>query len=254
MFATQSENMDVVTAFKLSEVTVAHLYKFGENDFEYIFKASIEICEKGDFLINTNVSRRCSAIDPQDPVFKKQFNEKFKLIIETFVNEITERFNPQNYEALIEFYECFINLDFKKEINVEKLKIYENALDLERLKFDSKSFVCYKIEKKNVNWSNFSSLLLHFKQNNLKLLFPEVHKALRLYLSIPATSVTAERSFSCMKLLKTWLRSSIKNDRLSDLGIIKMNNHKNTGFILNTDRIIEDFMSIPRNGRRMNLK
>ena len=34
----QSDQMDVVTAFKLSEITIAHLHKLRENDFEAIFK------------------------------------------------------------------------------------------------------------------------------------------------------------------------------------------------------------------------
>ena len=46
----------------------------------------------------------------------------------------------------------------------------------------------------------------------------------------------------------------MKNERLSDLGIIKMNKHKNVGFILNENAIIEDFINIPKTGRRLNLK
>ncbi len=105
-----------------------------------------------------------------------------------------------------------------------KLDIYEKVLDLERLKIESKLFVCYKLEQNKIDWANFNILTHHFKEKNLKKFFTEVYKALKLYLSIPATSVTAERSFSCMKLIKTWLRSTMKNERLSDLGIIKMNN------------------------------
>ena len=41
--------------------------------------------------------------------------------MEVFIIELTERFNPKNYEKLVEFYECFTNCDYNKEINTEKL-------------------------------------------------------------------------------------------------------------------------------------
>ena len=39
-----------------------------------------------------------------------------------------------------------------------------------------------------------------------KIQCSEVHKMLKLYYTIPLTSVTCERSFSTMRRLKTWLR------------------------------------------------
>ena len=38
--------MDVVSAFRLSQATIAHLFKIEENDFDAIYKTSIEISEK----------------------------------------------------------------------------------------------------------------------------------------------------------------------------------------------------------------
>ena len=43
----QNGQMDVVSALKLSQNTIAHLYKMKENDFDAIYK----ICEKNDFNI-----------------------------------------------------------------------------------------------------------------------------------------------------------------------------------------------------------
>jgi len=40
-------------------------------------------------------------------------------------------------------------------------------------------------------------------------LFPELVKLLRLFLTMPVTSCTAERSFSCLRRLKTYLRSTL---------------------------------------------
>jgi hypothetical protein len=50
------------------------------------------------------------------------------------------------------------------------------------------------------------------------------------------------------------LRSTTTNERLSDLGIIKMKNQKDNGFILNVEQVNDEFNSIPLNGRRMMLR
>ena len=44
--------------------------------------------------------------------------------------------------------------------------------------------------------------------------------AIKINLSLPATTVEAERSFSCMRRVKTWQRSTMSSDRLSELGIL----------------------------------
>ena len=42
----QNDKMDIVSAYKLSQTTIAHLYKIKENDFDCIYKTSIEICNR----------------------------------------------------------------------------------------------------------------------------------------------------------------------------------------------------------------
>ena len=54
--------------------------------------------------------------------------------------------------------------------------------------------------------------------------FTDVCTALMLYLTIPVTVVSAERSFSKLKLIKTYLRSSMGQERLSELAILSIEN------------------------------
>ena len=48
-----------------------------------------------------------------------------------------------------------------------------------------------------------------------KQLFSKVHKVLCLYLTIPVTSATAERTFSILRRLKTYLRGTMAQKRLT---------------------------------------
>ena len=49
------------------------------------------------------------------------------------------------------------------------------------------------------------------------LLSPSVIKVIKLLLVMAATSATAERSFSSMRRLKTWLCSTMKQKRFNSL-------------------------------------
>jgi hAT family C-terminal dimerisation region len=50
--------------------------------------------------------------------------------------------------------------------------------------------------------------------------FSEVSRLIRLFLVIPATSATAERSFSAMRRLKTYLRSTMATERLNSVMVL----------------------------------
>ena len=63
-----------------------------------------------------------------------------------------------------------------------------------------------------------SMSLIDLLQNSV--LFPAVHTALCIALATPATTCTMECSFSTSRCVKTWLRSTMNNDRLSGLCII----------------------------------
>jgi len=52
-------------------------------------------------------------------------------------------------------------------------------------------------------------------QPSFKILLTEVHKLLRIYLTIPATTSTAGRNFSALQRIKTYLRTSMSQARLN---------------------------------------
>ena len=77
--------------------------------------------------------------------------------------------------------------------------------------------------------------------------FPNASIAYRVLLTIPVTVASAERSFSKLKLLKSYLRSTMTQQRLNDLATIALE----SGLLekIDYEHIIEDFIS--RNTKRM---
>ena len=52
--------------------------------------------------------------------------------------------------------------------------------------------------------------------------FPELLKVLKILFTMPVTSCEAERSFSTLKRLKTYLRSTMGEDRLNSLAVLNI--------------------------------
>ena len=76
-----------------------------------------------------------------------------------------------------------------------------------------------------------------------KSMLKEVNTLLHLYLTIPLTSATAERSFSTLCRLKSYLRSTMSQKRLNHL--ILLHTHKKS----TTNLDLNDFIS--KNSRRV---
>ena len=79
--------------------------------------------------------------------------------------------------------------------------------------------------------------------------YPNAIIAYRILLTIPVTVATAEKSFSNLKLLKSYLRSTMTQERLNGLATIALENDVLEK--INYEDVIVDFIS--RNTRRMTL-
>ena len=60
--------------------------------------------------------------------------------------------------------------------------------------------------------------------NGLQELLPNLAVALRILLTVPVTVASGGRSFSRLKLIKTFLRSMMSQDRLVGLAILSIEN------------------------------
>ena len=87
-----------------------------------------------------------------------------------------------------------------------------------------------------------------FEDKNLDLDFKNIEMLLIVYLTIPLTSCVAERSFSAMKRIKTYLRNKMSDDRLSNLALLHI--EKSLTDQVDNQKVIKAFASIPNAGRK----
>ena len=73
--------------------------------------------------------------------------------------------------------------------------------------------------------------------------FPDLRQVLQLALTVPVANVAAERSFSCMRTIRTYVRSSMTEDRLSALSNINIETDlaKN----IDLDELVDIFSKTP---------
>jgi len=76
------------------------------------------------------------------------------------------------------------------------------------------------------------------KKNISPQVFPNLYKMIQIALTLPISSATCERSFSAMRKIKTWLRTSIHQKKFNELSILYIEKDKTKALsneaILNT--------------------
>lgn len=68
-------------------------------------------------------------------------------------------------------------------------------------------------------------MFLFIKNNNFDELFPNLCIVFRIYLSAALTNCSDERSFSVLKRIKNYLRSTTLSNRLNALALLNIENN-----------------------------
>lgn len=90
--------------------------------------------------------------------------------------------------------------------------------------------------------------------NNLQETFTEITKLLNIIVTTPMTTAEPERNFSTLKRIKTFLRSTMLNDRLNALAMMSIN--RNLILEINNfdEKVMEKFISLKDHRADFNFK
>jgi hypothetical protein len=75
-----------------------------------------------------------------------------------------------------------------------------------------------------------------------KRAFPLIHTFLSILVTLPVSTASAEKSFSTLRRLKTWMMSRMAEDRLTGLTILNV--HRDIS--VNVDKVIDRFAKIKK--------
>ena len=157
------------------------------------------------------------------PTEEVNFKRKvFYNLIDSVILGLTDR-----YEAVKAIESTFSFLWQYLTLTETEIRIKAKAF-IEKYKDDvCEDLIQELIDLKSIHAANFGDsalapfeLLKKLHECKLQPLFYNCTIALRIFCTIPATVAEAERSFSKLKLIKNFFRSTMSQQRLSDLGTL----------------------------------
>lgn len=143
-------------------------------------------------------------------------------VLDTIVTQMKERFNDIHK---LSFIDLLNKNKYQEHLKKTPKKLFQNLNDsypntFNILKLENELSVIYSCDiKKNLDTLK---LFNYICDNDLNDVFFETSKLLKLLLTIPVTSASSERSMSTLKRIKTYLRNSMGNERLSALATLSI--------------------------------
>ncbi|XP_026811042.1 zinc finger MYM-type protein 1-like [Rhopalosiphum maidis] len=170
-------------------------------------------------------------------------------VLDNIINDMSERFEENNLYILNCMQDILLNdtpnNNSFKEIN----KMY--GFDEDNLKAETK--ILNRMYKAVHNQSNVQSKINFIASENYKAGFPTLTSLIQLFITIPTNSASCERSFSCLRRLKTYLRTTMGQSRLNSLGILQIERERSS--LIDKDLVIEKFSAAAEcRGRRLLLQ
>jgi len=154
-----------------------------------------------------------------DPL--ERYKDWYDALITDFIKHLSDKFNTDNYRPLMAISNILLS---KTKLENKKyfldLEIYKDDIKSDELEAEIDLWYIFKAKNNLITMLEIKN---QFVEKELVSVFPNLFILLTIFLTVPVTSAQSERSFSVLKRLKTWLRSSIGQVRLSSLAIIQMN-------------------------------
>ncbi|XP_041852965.1 zinc finger MYM-type protein 1-like [Melanotaenia boesemani] len=248
----QSPKMQLDVAVNLLESTKSHLLSYRDNGFAAAQASAKDACEEMhvDAVLKEKRLRSTKTHfayeSPDEPVkdaLKRLKTTFFNVIVDSAITALDDRFETLGrVESKFGVLQNFSALD--EEALKKQCEELENTLRIGgEADIDGRELA---MEIRNLpqlptNRMSAFELLDFFHKKELTELYPNLWISLRIACTLPVTVASAERSFSKLKLIKTYLRSSMAQDRLTGLAIISINHE--VGKQVSYENVIDDFAS-----------
>ena len=142
----------------------------------------------------------------------------FYTSLDKVLAEIETRFSGNDQDVLCALGDITLSYSPTSD-NFDLVARYYN-LDRELLQADQRLFSQFKAAHVEKSIKTAAEVIEVLNENSLYEMTPEFSKVASILAVIPATSCSAERSFSGLRRLKTYLRSTMGQNRLNSLAIV----------------------------------
>lgn len=245
----QSEDLDLSTALQHAgtlKKLLEDLRKNADTEFGTIFNKVTCICEKYNIppqlprITNRQTYRMNIKTDDVEKYYKISI---FLPFIDIFITQISNRF--LKHESILSSFMCLTDRANDSLIEFKKLiKMYETDLETA----NEITLECeFKMWKKELSRTADSKLSAISALSKCSIqLFPNISILLKILCTLPVSTATPERTYSTLKRLKTYLRSTMGAERMTGLALL----HIYYDFEFNIDDVLD---ILARSERRLNI-
>ncbi|CAF1365977.1 unnamed protein product, partial [Adineta ricciae] len=233
----QSKNCELIQLYDNIQNVATHLaeLKYDTTKFEEL-TAELEVfCRDNDIIFT--LPRRNKYNNVND--YLKSIYKKF---IDTTLSELGARFSEHQRSIIYIINLLPSNVVDKTLMDVENIfRFYESDLPAKNADLVKAEFELWQHKWKKSSADERTSNIISTLNSLLpiKSFYPNLYCLFEIFAVLPVTVATAERSFSTMKRIKTTLRNSIGDNRLSDLALIHI--HRDIANSLDVEDIIDIF-------------
>ena len=179
-----------------------------------------------------------TGVTPSSP--EDHFKAIYYEALDTVIGCIGDRFKQEGYQMYSKLEQLLIMEKQNKEDTDEVLEFYGSDFEKDELITQLRLFHAnYPPEKRTCIHDAVS--VVKGMSIGEKQLLSQVVKLVKLLLVMPATNAISERSFSAMRRIKTYLRSTMVQERLNSVMVLHIHKELTDGLDLNN--ICKEFTS-----------
>ena len=160
--------------------------------------------------------------------------------IDKIVAELQYRFEGNDQELLLAFADIVFNSS-PTRANIELVSDFY-GIDSELLGSEKNVFENIDADYPDPERKNAAKIVRRMFEDGVHEVLPVVYKVFSILATIPTTSCSAERSFSALRRLKTYLRSTMGQKRLNSIALINVERaYANSTLKNDMEKIIDIF-------------
>lgn len=224
----QRQDQDIVNSMNLVVLVKQRLEMMRNKEWESFVNEVYSFCAKHSIDV-PNMDDDYAAIGRPRRAAHKVTNlhhyhiEIFKTMIDWVLQELNNRFTEVTTE-LLSCMACLSPLDsfssFRKDKLVRLAEFYPSDFsEMDRVALDNQLETFFYDMKTNMMFNDLKGvgcLAAKLVETKKHLDYTLVYRLIKLILVLPVSTASVERAFSTMKIVKTRLRTKMKNDWLND--------------------------------------
>ncbi|KAL4152705.1 hypothetical protein QTP88_000538 [Uroleucon formosanum] len=164
----------------------------------------------------------------------------FPPVINTVIFQLDNRF--QGLKKVIEYFDFLNSFSLINSTEDDIIKASYDFVNFYNVDISSdftRQLLCIKNLINLKITKIIKQLAMFIIENDFCTTYSEVLSACIIYLTLPVTVASAERTFSKLKLIKNYLRNSMGQNRLSNIALLNIEKEQDN--ILDMDKIINQF-------------